>query len=165
MPHLTPHVLLLASWRYLISWSSSCDALLEIIHIIRCKYFLVRVKSDFIIIPGEFFSVLQTKMFIASGSENNVSLRHSPRPGTYFPEGNLVLLYTSKVYISTYIILLLLLCVIVCCVHIQHSAHSRTVPCCLFHTTAHHELPTICQLENLLELSTRNSTAKTELAS
>ena len=126
VPHLTPHVLLVASWRSLIiSWSSNCDALLEIIHIIRCKifvcvlssgavcifsrtdrswarlyrvypkgaikvllllsttnkYFFVRVKCEFITFPGKFFLyvLLQTKMVIASGSENNVSLRHSPR--------------------------------------------------------------------------------------
>ena len=34
---------------------------------------------------------------------------------------------------------------VVCCVHIQHSAHR--VPCCLFHTTAP------CQMKNLLALS------------
>ena len=39
VPHPTPHVPLLASWRSL-SWSSKCDALLEIIHIIRCKSFV-----------------------------------------------------------------------------------------------------------------------------
>ena len=33
VPHPTPHVPLLASWRFL-RWSSNCDALLEIIHII-----------------------------------------------------------------------------------------------------------------------------------
>ena len=44
------------------------------------QYFFVRVKCKFIIFPGKFFLyVLQTKMAIASGSENNVSLRHSPR--------------------------------------------------------------------------------------
>ena len=37
--HPTPHVVLLAAWRCL-SWSSSCDANLEIIHIIRCKSFV-----------------------------------------------------------------------------------------------------------------------------
>ena len=39
VPHPTPHVPLLASWRS-ISWSSNCDALFEIIHIIRCKSFV-----------------------------------------------------------------------------------------------------------------------------
>ena len=38
-PHPTPHVPLLASWRSL-TWRSKCDALLEIIHIIRCKSFV-----------------------------------------------------------------------------------------------------------------------------
>ena len=38
-PHPTPHVLLLGSWRSL-TWSSKCDALLEIIQIIRCKSFV-----------------------------------------------------------------------------------------------------------------------------
>ena len=36
VPHPMPHVPLLASWRSL-SWSSNCEALLEIIHIIRCE--------------------------------------------------------------------------------------------------------------------------------
>ena len=44
VPHLTPHVPLLASWRSLISWSSNCDALLEIVHIIRCKSFVCVIK-------------------------------------------------------------------------------------------------------------------------
>ena len=35
VPHLTQHVPLLASWRSLIIWSSNCDALLEIIHIME----------------------------------------------------------------------------------------------------------------------------------
>ena len=40
----------------------------------------VRVKCEFIIFPGKFLLyVIQTKMVIASGSENIVSLRHSPR--------------------------------------------------------------------------------------
>ena len=38
-PHPTPHVPLLASWRPL-SCSSKCDALLEIIRMIRCKSFV-----------------------------------------------------------------------------------------------------------------------------
>ena len=38
-PHPTPHVPLLASWRSL-TWRSKCDAILEIIHIIRCKSFV-----------------------------------------------------------------------------------------------------------------------------
>ena len=42
VPHLTPHVPLLASWRSL-SRSSNCDALLEIIHIIRCESFVFQV--------------------------------------------------------------------------------------------------------------------------
>ena len=36
VPHPTPHVPLLASWRSL-RWSSNCDALVEIIHVIRCR--------------------------------------------------------------------------------------------------------------------------------
>ena len=40
VPHPTPHVPLLAIWRSLKSWSSNCDALLEIAHIIRCKSFV-----------------------------------------------------------------------------------------------------------------------------
>ena len=41
VPHPTPHVALLASWRS-ISWSSNCDAHhLEVIHIIRCKSFVL----------------------------------------------------------------------------------------------------------------------------
>ena len=36
VPYPTPHVPLLVSWRSL-SWSSNCDALLEMIHTIRCK--------------------------------------------------------------------------------------------------------------------------------
>ena len=44
------------------------------------KYFFVRVKCELLIFPGMFFLYgLQTKMVIASGSENNVSSRHSPR--------------------------------------------------------------------------------------
>ena len=44
------------------------------------KYIFVRVKCEFIIFLGKIFLyVIQTKMVIASGSENNVSLRHSPR--------------------------------------------------------------------------------------
>ena len=45
------------------------------------KYFFVRVKCDFIIFAGKFFLyvLLQTKIVIAPGGENNVSLRHSPR--------------------------------------------------------------------------------------
>ena len=39
VPHPTPHVPLLASWRSL-GWRSNCDALLEIIHITRCKSFV-----------------------------------------------------------------------------------------------------------------------------
>ena len=46
VPHLTPHVPLLASGRSLISWSSNCNALLEIIHIIRCKSFVCVINSD-----------------------------------------------------------------------------------------------------------------------
>ena len=120
-PHPTPHVPLLASWRSL-SCSSKCDALLEIIHIIRCKSFVccqvvscvfsqqqidrghvyieypksakgaaieytqeevLRVKC--FIFPGIFFLCVQTNaMVIASGCDNNVSLRHSP---WQFPEG------------------------------------------------------------------------------
>ena len=39
-PHPTPHVLIHASRRSL-TWRSKCDALLEIIHNIRCKSFCV----------------------------------------------------------------------------------------------------------------------------
>ena len=39
VPHPTPHVPLLASWRS-PSWSSNCDALLGIIHVIQCKSFV-----------------------------------------------------------------------------------------------------------------------------
>ena len=38
VPHPTPHVPLLASWRTL-SWSSNCDALIHIIRV-RCKSFV-----------------------------------------------------------------------------------------------------------------------------
>ena len=38
-PHPTTHVPLLASWRSL-TWRSKCDALLKIVHIIRCKSFV-----------------------------------------------------------------------------------------------------------------------------
>ena len=54
----------------------------------------MRVKCDFIIFLGEVFLYdVQTKMVIASGIENNVSLRH-----TYFPEGNLVRIYIWYIY-------------------------------------------------------------------
>ena len=50
----------------------------------------MRVKCKFVIFPGKFFLCdVQTEMAIASGSENSVSLRHSPRR-FYFREGNLV---------------------------------------------------------------------------
>lgn len=40
----------------------------------------MRVKCEFIIFPGKFFvDDVQTKKVIASGSESNVSLRHSAR--------------------------------------------------------------------------------------
>ena len=43
--HPTPHVPLLAPWRSLITWSSNCDPVLEIIrHIIRCKSFAFVIK-------------------------------------------------------------------------------------------------------------------------
>ena len=57
-----------------------------------------------------------------------------------------MLLYTSKVYtrMFTYIILLLIDVVVCYCVVSIYSTAVRTaVPCCLFHTTAHHELPTM----------------------
>ena len=75
-----------------------------------------------------------------------------------------LLLYTSEVYIFTYNILLLT-AVVVCCVHIQHSsAHSECLAAFSIPPPTMNCPP--CQLENLLELSTRNSTAKkTELAS
>ena len=132
VPHLTPHVPLLAFWGSLISWSSNCDALLEILHIIRCKIFvcyqavlcvfsqeqigrghvyikytqkvlkILLVNTPKKYCAGEmrihyfsgqvFLYVLQTKMVIASGGENNVSLRHSPRH--LLPGGEPCTLYT-----------------------------------------------------------------------
>ena len=55
-----------------------------------------------------------------------------------------MLLYTSKVYtrIFTYITLLLIDVVVCYCVVSLYSTVRTAVPCCLFHTTAHHELPT-----------------------
>ena len=44
---------------------------------------VLRVKCEFIIFPGKFFLYVKTNvMVIALGSDNNVSLRHSPR---HFP--------------------------------------------------------------------------------
>ena len=56
-----------------------------------------------------------------------------------------MLLYTSKVYTGmfTYIILLLIYVVVCYCVVSIYSTVCTAVPCCLFHTTAHHELPTM----------------------
>ena len=51
----------------------------------------MRVKCEFIIFPGKFFLYIQTKMGIASGSEYNASMRHSPRR---FPKGNLIIIIT-----------------------------------------------------------------------
>ena len=45
-----------------------------------------RVKCDLITSPGKFFRTYK-QMVTASGSDNNVCLRHSPE---HFPEGNLV---------------------------------------------------------------------------
>ena len=54
------------------------------------------------------------------------------------------IVYTWKVYtlIFTYIILLLIDVLCYCVVSI-YSTVRTAVPCCLFHTTAHHELPTM----------------------
>ena len=50
------------------------------------------VKCEFIIAPSIFFWYVHTNaMVIASGSDNNMSLRHSPRR---FTEGNLALCKT-----------------------------------------------------------------------
>ena len=79
-----------------------------------------------------------------------------------------IIVYTWKVFtrICTYIILILIHVVVCFCVVSIYSTVRTAVPCCLFHTTAHHELelPTM-SIGKLIELSTRNSTAKTELAS
>ena len=53
VPHLTPHVPLFASWRSLISWSSNCDALFEIVHIIRCQKFCVCYQVVLCVISQE----------------------------------------------------------------------------------------------------------------
>ena len=39
---------------------------------------ILRVKCSFSIFPDNFFSCVYEQMVIASGSANNVSLRHSP---------------------------------------------------------------------------------------
>ena len=73
----------------------------------RQYFFFVRVKCEFIIFPGKFFLyVFQTKMVIASGSENNVSLRHSPKHLLPGGEPCKKYIYTSalrsKIFVETH---------------------------------------------------------------
>ena len=73
----------------------------------------MRVKCEFIIFPGMFFLYdVQTQMVIASGSEKNVSLRHSPRH--LFPGGEPCTVYCFSA------------CLLVC------FADDAAVPCLLF---------------------------------
>ena len=53
-----------------------------------------------------------------------------------------IFLYTSKVYIFTYHTTTAVCCVLVCVVSI-YSTVRTAVPCCILHTTAHDELPTM----------------------
>ena len=53
---------------------------LKLLLLSKPKKYSVRVICEFIIFPGKFFLYrVQTEKVIAAGSENSVSLRHSPR--------------------------------------------------------------------------------------